>query len=186
MKNFYKNRNLELIKYFKKIDTKKLFQFEELILNTHRSGGKVIICGNGGSAATASHFSVDLSLNTKIKAINFNEADLITCFANDFGYENWLKKSIEIYSEPNDILILVSCSGNSKNLINANLLAKKNGMKIVTLTGCKKNNKLNSMKNNVNIWVNSNKYNIIEIIHHAILLNIIDSIAAKKNLLKPY
>ena len=72
---------------------------ENLILNTNELKGKIIICGNGGSAATASHFAVDLSLNAKIRAVNFNEADLITCFANDFGYENWLKKSIRVVCE---------------------------------------------------------------------------------------
>ena len=68
----------------------------------------------------------------------------------------------------------------TKNLVNANLFAKKRGIKTITLTGCKPSNKLNKMKNNVNLWVNSNKYNVIEITHHLILLNIIDSIIKKK------
>ena len=147
-----------------------------MILDTSDNGGKIIIVGNGGSAATASHVAVDLSLNSNVKAINFNEADLITCFANDFGYENWVKKSLEIYADPWDLLILISCSGNSKNLVNANLFAKKKGLKIVALTGCKKNNKLNSIKNNLNIWINSKEYNTIEIVHHSILLNIVDGL----------
>ena len=176
MKNFFKNRHSEIVKNFGKIEINKLNQFKKLIIKTKKLGGKVIICGNGGSSATASHFSVDLSLNAKIKSINFNEPDMITCFANDFGYKNWLKKALEIYSNPRDLLILLSCSGNSMNLVNANLFAKKLGLKVVTLTGCKKNNKLNNLKNDLNIWINSNKYNLIEIIHHAILLNLIDSI----------
>jgi len=180
MKNFYKTRHKEIIKIINKIDIKKLMKIEDLILKTHELGGKVIICGNGGSAATSSHFAVDLSLNAKIKSINFNEADLITCFANDFGYENWVKKSLEIYSNSSDLLILLSCSGNSKNLVNANLFAKKKGLKVITLTGCSKNNKLNKEKNILNIWVNSKKYNVIEIIHHHILLNVIDGLISKK------
>ena len=176
MSNFYKIRNKELINIIQKLDIKKISQIEQLILKTKRLKGKVIICGNGGSSATASHVAVDLSLNGKIKSINFNEYDLITCFANDFGYENWVKKSLEIYANRNDLLILLSCSGNSKNLVNANLFAKKRGIKTITLTGCKASNKLNKIKNNVNLWVNSNKYNVVEITHHMILLNIIDSI----------
>ena len=58
--------------------------------------------------------------------------------------------------------------------------AKELGLKTVTLTGCKKNNILNNQKNNLNIWINSNKYNVIEIIHHSILLNVIDGIVSRK------
>tara|TARA_Y100000816_G_scaffold291766_1_gene284249 strand:- start:3303 stop:3848 length:546 start_codon:yes stop_codon:yes gene_type:complete len=180
MVKFYKNRNKEIINIINEIDNKKIEKIEKIILNTKKNKGKIIICGNGGSSATASHFAVDLSLNAKIQSVNFNEYDLITCFANDFGYENWVKKSLEIYATKKDLLILLSCSGNSKNLVNANLFAKKKKLKVVTLTGCKKNNKLNSLKNNVNLWINSNKYNVIEITHHMILLNIIDSLMKVK------
>jgi|TARA_Y100000294_G_scaffold177931_1_gene205719 D-sedoheptulose 7-phosphate isomerase len=176
MKNYYYKRFKAQIKILEKIDTKKLFKLEQIILDTSSKDGKIIIVGNGGSAATASHVAVDLSLNSKIKAINFNESDLITCFSNDFGYENWVKKSLEIYADPLDLLILISCSGNSKNLVNANLFAKKKGLKVATLTGCKKNNKLNSIKNSLNIWIDSKEYNTIEIVHHSILLNIVDGL----------
>ena len=176
MSNFYKTRNIEIIKIIQNLNIKKISQIEEMILKKKKKGGRVIICGNGGSSATASHVAVDLSLNGNIKTINFNEYDLITCFANDFGYENWVKKSLEIYANKNDLLILLSCSGNSKNLVNANIFAKKLGLKVVTLTGCKKNNKLNSIKNDLSFWVNSNEYNTIEIVHHCILLNIVDGL----------
>ncbi len=176
MKNFYSKSIKNQIKILDQIDIKQLDQLQRIISGVSKKGGKVIIVGNGGSAATASHVAVDLSLNSKIKAINFNESDLITCFANDFGYENWVKKSLEIYSETKDLLILISCSGNSKNLVNANIFAKKLGLKVVTLTGCKKNNKLNSIKNDLSFWVNSNEYNTIEIVHHCILLNIVDGL----------
>ena len=180
MKNFYLKYITNQINILNQINIKQLDQFQRIISGVSKKGGKVIIVGNGGSAATASHVAVDLSLNSKIRAINFNESDLITCFANDFGYENWVKKSLEIYANRNDLLILLSCSGNSKNLVNANLFAKKRGIKTITLTGCKASNKLNKIKNNVNLWVNSNKYNVIEITHHMILLNIIDSIIKRK------
>lgn len=175
-KNFYVNRNKELIKVIKNINIKTLEKIQNTILKVSKNNGKIIIVGNGGSAATASHVAVDMSLNSKIKAINFNESDLITCFANDFGYENWVKKALEIYANKNDLLILISCSGNSKNLINANKYAKKNNIKTVSLTGCYKNNKLNNQKNFINIWIDSKEYNVIEVAHHLILLNIIDGI----------
>ena len=70
------------------IKIKKLY---ELILKIKKIK-KIIIVGNGGSAAIASHFSVDMTKNGGVRCINFNESDLLTCFANDYGYENWVKE----------------------------------------------------------------------------------------------
>ena len=84
-----------------------------------------MIFGNGGSAAIASHFSVDLTKNAKIRCVNFNESDLLTCFSNDFGYEKWVEKAIDFYSDPGDTLILISAGGNSSNMVNAANFAKK-------------------------------------------------------------
>ena len=148
----------------------------KLIKITKKNNNKIIIAGNGGSSATASHFSADLSVNAKIKTINFNEYNLITALSNDFGYEKWIEKCLEIYGKKNDLLILISCSGNSKNLVRANLKALKKNIKVVTLTGCNKKNKLNSNKKNLNIWIDTKKYNVIETVHHALLLTIIDKL----------
>ena len=65
----------------------------------------------------------------KIRSINFNEANLITCFSNDFGYENWLTNAVKFYCDKGDILFLVSVSGKSKNIVNAAKKAKKYGIK---------------------------------------------------------
>ena len=78
-----------------------------------------MIFGNGGSAAIASHVSVDLTKNANIRSVNFNEADLITCFSNDYGYERWVEKAIDFYADDKDVLILISSSGKSLNMINA-------------------------------------------------------------------
>ena len=181
MNKFYKDYISNINKLLKKTELAKISRLEELIQDTSKNGKKVIICGNGGSAATASHVAIDLTKNANIRAINFNEYDLITCFSNDFGYENWVKKSIEYYADEGDLLILLSCSGNSKNLVNAQKKAASMGLKIAILTGLKKNNKLNNSKNNdIKIWINSLSYNYIEIIHHFILLMIIDKIIDKK------
>ena len=136
----------ELSNHINNYDELFLKKLTTLILETSKKKNKVIICGNGGSAATASHIAVDLTKNAKIRSINFNEADLITCFSNDYGYENWIKQSLKFYADKGDLLILISCSGNSKNLINANKFALKKKIKVVSLTGCKKNNQLNSKK----------------------------------------
>ena len=104
------------------IKIKKLYQ---LILNTKKNNKKIIIAGNGGSAAIASHFSVDITKNGGVRCINFNESDLLTCFANDYGYENWVKQALKFYCDNGDLVILISASGNSKNMINAAKYLKK-------------------------------------------------------------
>ena len=158
----------------------KIIRLAESIKNIKRNKGKIIIFGNGGSAATASHFSVDLTKNAKIRAINFNEADLITCLSNDYGHDNWVKKAIEFYIDKNDLVILISTSGNSKNVINAAKFLRKKKLPFFSLTGMKKNNLLNriSISKN-NLWVNNMSYNQIEIVHHLVLLLIIDLLIGK-------
>ena len=99
------------------------------IVVTANGGGKVILVGNGGSAAMASHVAVDLTKAAGIRAINFNEADLITCFSNDYGYEKWVEKAVDFYADKNDVLVLISSSGKSLNMINA-CKAAKNKKKI--------------------------------------------------------
>ena len=138
-----------------------------------------MIAGNGGSAAISSHFSVDLSKNAGIRSINFNEADLITCFANDFGYENWLLKAIKYYGDQGDLLFLVSVSGKSKNIVNAAKNAKKYGVKkIVTFTGCNQRNPV-KLYGDINFWINSKSYNLIENCHQFLLLALVDMIIGK-------
>ena len=81
----------------------KLVEVKEILLDVKKNKSKVMIFGNGGSAAIASHVSVDLTKNAGIRCSNYNEADLITCFSNDYGYERWIEKTIDFYSEDNDI-----------------------------------------------------------------------------------
>jgi len=147
------------------------------IINCKKNNQKIILLGNGGSSATCSHVSVDLTKNAEIRAVNFNEYDLITCFANDFGHENWMAQALRVYSDKKDFVILLSASGESKNILNAASWLKKNKIKFATFSGMKKNNSIKVQnKNNINIWVNSMSYNKVEILHHYILLMIIDLI----------
>jgi D-sedoheptulose 7-phosphate isomerase len=158
----------------------KILKIKKLIMMSKKNKSKILVFGNGGSAAIASHFSVDLTKNAKVSAMNFNEADLITCFANDYGFENWISKTIEHYADKNDILILISSSGRSKNMINACKAAKKKRvLKIITFTGNKKNNPLSKL-GDLNLWVDSNIYNHIENTHQTWLLSICDLIKLNK------
>ena len=175
--------------YIKKLTSKivpndntfsKIIKIKNLIIKAKKNNSRVLIFGNGGSAAIASHVSVDLTKNVKVKAMNFNEADLITCFSNDYGYEKWIEKTIEFYGDKKDIIILISSSGKSKNMINACKAAKRKKISnIITLTGNKKNNPLSKL-GNINLWVDSNIYNHIENIHQIWLLSICDLIKLNK------
>ena len=166
------------------IDIKNLLNTKKLILKK-KNKNKIIIIGNGGSSSIGSHFSVDMTKNAKIKTINFNETNLISCFSNDYGFENWITKSLEYYSDKGDILIAISSSGRSKNIINAAKYFKKNKGPVVTLTGMKINNPLMKV-GKINFYVKSNSYNIIENIHQFHLLLLVDlligSINYKSNL----
>ena len=164
---------------FKKEDITKLIAASKLMKEAQKKNKKTLIFGNGGSAAIASHFSVDLTKNAKVRCTNYNESDLLTCFSNDFGYENWVQKTIEFYADKDDILILISASGNSQNMINAAQHAKKFGIKsIITFTGNKDGNKLQKM-GDLNFWVNSSSFNHIENVHQILLLSIVDLISGK-------
>ena len=158
----------------------KIINIKDVIIKAKKTNSRVLIFGNGGSAAIASHVSVDLTKNVKVKAINFNEADLITCFSNDYGYEKWIEKAIEFYGDKGDIVILISSSGKSKNMLNACRAAKRKKIsKIITLTGDKKNNPLSKL-GDINLWVDSNIYNHIENTHQIWLLSICDLIKLNK------
>jgi len=152
-----------------------LMLIRDLFVESNTNNGKIIIVGNGGSAAIASHCSVDLTKAAGIKAINFNEADLITCFANDYGYEHWVEKAIEHYGEKNDVAVLISSSGKSPNIVKGAVQASEMGLPVVTLSGFDKNNSLRSL-GKINLWVDSRAYNVIEMTHQIWLLAIVDMI----------
>ena len=135
---------------------------------------RVHIFGNGGSSSIASHFSMDLTNNSKIVCQNYNDPALITCYSNDFGYKNWIARVINKYGNKNDILILISSSGMSKNVLQGVIAArKKKFKKIITLTGWNKKNLLRK-KGDINFWVNSKNFNTVENIHQFWLLMLVD------------
>ena len=180
---------IKVQKYLKQLSSKiipnkkvfnEIIKIKNLIIKAKKTNSRVLIFGNGGSAAVASHVSVDLTKNIKVKAMNFNEADLITCFSNDYGYEKWVEKAIEFYADKGDVIILISSSGKSKNMLNACKASRRKKIsKIITLTGNKKNNPLSKL-GDVNLWVDSNIYNHIENTHQVWLLSVCDLISLNK------
>jgi D-sedoheptulose 7-phosphate isomerase len=151
-----------------------------LLKKIKKNKKKVIIFGNGGSAATSSHFAVDLTKNARTRCINFNDADLITCFSNDYGFQNFVRQSIDSYYDKDDLVILISVSGESKNIVNAAKFCVEKKINLITLTGKNKNNSLKKLnKKGISFHINSSSYNTVEIIHSYILLTLVDLMVGK-------
>ena len=164
----------------KSIDFTQLEQAALMVRNTNQANKKIIVVGNGGSAAMASHVTVDFTKVAGIRAINFNEADLLTCFANDYGYERWVEMALEFYADPGDLAVLISSSGNSPNMLNGAAKAKAMGLSLITVSGFSPDNPLRKL-GEMNLWVDSKAYNIVEMTHHVWLLAIIDYLVETKD-----
>lgn len=160
------------------IEPEKLDKAASMIWATHQAKNKIIIVGNGGSASMASHVAIDFTKTAGIRAVNFNESNLITCFANDYGYENWVAKALEYYADMADLAIIISSSGSSQNMINGTKKAKEIGLYAITLSGFLHDNPLRQI-GDLNLWVNSKSYNIVEMTHHIWLVAIIDYLIDK-------
>lgn len=159
---------------------RQLVSIRNLLLETKTNNKKIFIFGNGGSASIANHISVDLTKNTGLRCFNFNEANLITCFSNDFGFEHWIDKTIEFYGEEGDVLIAISSSGNSKNLINAVSSARDLKFEsVITLSGFLQDNPLSKLGDE-NLWVDSKAYNFIESVHQIWLMAVVDLLIGKR------
>ena len=173
---YFKNYNKSIYNLLNDLDISLIDKSVELIQECKINKGKTYIIGNGGSASIASHVSVDFAKVASVQSNTFNNANLITCFANDYGHENWIKEAIKAYTQKNDILILISSSGTSNNIINAAKYCNENNIPLITLSGFDKSNPLAKL-GDVNIHINSNNYNYIEMSHHIILLSIVDIFA---------
>jgi D-sedoheptulose 7-phosphate isomerase len=178
--------NTFLEKYYKEYESNikpdwlfsNLIILKQLFEVTSNNGNKVIFSGNGASAAIASHAALDFTKQGKIKSTTFHDPALITAYSNDYGYEKWLAKVLESHMHKDDILVLISVSGESPNIIEAAKYAKANNYKVVTFTGKNKNNTLKNI-GDLNFWVNSNAYNIVEGIHMIWLTTVVDMIIGK-------
>ncbi len=165
----------DIYKYLNSINYKNFLKTLKLV-NDLKKTNKIIFVGNGGSASISNHCATDFNKFLKKRSITFNEANLITCYANDYGHENWMKEALKTHGNKNDILFLISSSGMSKNIINCAKQAKKMKIKIIGMSGFKKNNNLSKIAD-ISFWVNSKSYNQIEMTHHVWLLLICDYIS---------
>lgn len=134
------------------------------IVEAKKRHNALFFIGNGGSASIASHQATDFIKACGIKAFSPIEHSLITCMANDCGYDEVFAASIEILMNEGDILIAISSSGRSPNIICAVEFARRKNFRIITLSGFDADNPLRK-KGDINFYVPSNSYRFVESAH---------------------
>lgn len=139
-------------------------------------GSKVIFIGNGGSAAIAMHMTADFMKNGGLRTVSMYDSATITCLGNDYGYEYIFSKQIGRIANSGDVLVAISSSGKSPNIVKAIQVARNVGVYVVTFTGFREDNIVNAM-GNIGIYVPCEEYGIVESIHNLILQQIVDRIS---------
>jgi D-sedoheptulose 7-phosphate isomerase len=149
-----------------------VFAVMAMALKTHASGNKLIFVGNGGSAAIASHMATDYTKNGNVRSLALNDSSMLTCLGNDLGYEQVFAKQIEMHARPGDLLIAISSSGRSANILEAAKASLAAGCSVVTLSGFSPKNPLRAL-GEFNFFIDSDRYGFVEIGHlticHAVL-----------------
>ncbi len=138
--------------------------------------GRVFFVGNGASASIASHMAADFLKAGRMAALAFSDPALLTCLANDLGYENVFALPIERHGRAADLLVAISSSGRSPNILRAVEAADRRFMMTITLSGFGADNPLRQ-RGHLNFWVPSDRYGCVEVAHHAILHAILDEVA---------
>ena len=137
------------------------------------AGNKVMFAGNGGSAGICSHMTVDYGKNGNIRSLALNDGAVLTCLGNDPGFEQVFAKQIEMLGRPGDLLVAISSSGRSPNILNAVATARRGGMEVLTLSGFAPDNPLRQ-QGDVNLYIASPLYGFVEISHLALCHAILD------------
>jgi D-sedoheptulose 7-phosphate isomerase len=139
----------------------------------HERGNKLMFIGNGGSAGITSHLATDFSKNGGLRATAFNDGAVLTCIGNDFGYEHVFAKQIEWHGRAGDLLLAISSSGRSANILKGARAARERGCGVVTMSGFGEDNPLR-LAGDVNFYVRSSFYGFVEVAHLALLHAILD------------
>ena len=139
----------------------------------HANGRKLVFIGNGGSAGIASHMATDYSKNGNMRSLALNDGAMLTCLANDLGYQNVFAKQIDLHAVSGDLLIAISSGGRSQNILEGVSVARQRGCKIITLSGFAADNPLRKL-GDINFYLPSDQYGYVEIGHLAICHAILD------------
>ncbi|HYD63860.1 SIS domain-containing protein [Azospirillum sp.] len=140
---------------------------------THACGNTVMFVGNGGSAAIASHCATDWARTAGLRTRTFSDAAALTCFGNDFGYEEVFARQVALHARPGDLLVAISSSGRSMNIRNAAEAARAQGCAVATLSGFAADNPLRGM-GDLNLYVASAEYGFVELAHQTICHAVLD------------
>lgn len=148
--------------------------FHAFLLQTQEKDGTVFVIGNGGSAGIASHFAIDLLNAIKVPAQTLYDTNTMTCISNDYGYEEVFSRPLDLLLKPNDLLVCISSSGNSQNILNGAAIAKGKDVPIITLSGFEPHNPLRS-QGDLNLYLPIIDYGLVEMGHFFLLHTVIDS-----------
>lgn len=138
------------------------------ILSLAKNSGKIMLIGNGGSASIASHIAVDFWTVAGISATAFNDPVQLTALSNDYGYEHVFAKAIEKFASPGDLLIALSCSGRSANVLQGAKIARQKQCAVITFSGFAKEAPLLTL-GDLNFFTDCKSYGHVQIAHLAII-----------------
>jgi D-sedoheptulose 7-phosphate isomerase len=145
----------------------------DMALQVKSCGGRIMFVGNGGSAGIASHMSTDWLKNGGFSALCFNDPAQLTCLGNDLGYERVFALPIEQHGREGDLLVAISSSGKSPNILAAVTAARKIKAGVITLSGFRSDNPLRKL-GDINFWLPDQHYGFVEIGHLAICHAMLD------------
>jgi D-sedoheptulose 7-phosphate isomerase len=152
-----------------------------LLAKTGEQNGIVYVIGNGGSSGIASHFCNDLMKALGIASQTLFDSNLMTCLSNDLGYENVFSYPLEKLLKPMDLLIAISSSGKSKNILNAANITRSRNSKLITLSGFHAENPLRQL-GDLNFYIPRHDYGLVETAHFFLLHSIVDLFEEQESL----
>ena len=138
----------------------------DMIIQIQSSGRKIMLVGNGGSSAIASHAQNDLAESAGVRAMVFTEPPVLTARSNDHGYGSVYERPVEMWGESGDLLYAISSSGQSENILRAIRAAQEKECHVITLTGFKEDNPARLL-GGLNFYVGSSVYGYVESAHTA-------------------
>ena len=145
----------------------------QVMRDAHDRGNRVFFVGNGGSAGICSHLATDFSKNGGMRAMSLNDPAVLTCLGNDFGYEHVFAKQVEWHAHAGDLLVAISSSGQSKNILAAVEAGQSAGCWIFTLSGFLPDNPLRRM-GDLNFYLSNRQYGFVEVGHLALMHSVLD------------
>jgi|TARA_R110000796_G_scaffold206988_3_gene323320 D-sedoheptulose 7-phosphate isomerase len=161
--------DLELLK----LEIDKIKLIKDKLSSLVSKFNKIIIIGNGGSNAIASHIAVDYTKFLNKQALSFSDSPRLTAYINDYGRDEAYKQFIKEFADKDTLIILISSSGNSMNVVNTAKYCEDKFITYVALSGFNKINKLNNMNANFKYWVDAKSYGVVECAHEILLHSIV-------------